>query len=176
MGYVDNLEKLQAESLRASSDVFEVYIDSIGTEELREKYYGIMLNAAGDMEAAINSVYVSGIRGLAAEIRKHEKNYMLDGDESHVAAACESVSNFVEAFENSKVESEYVCDVRQASRVYKCALAALAAEDKKISDYSLKIEESACEMEPIAASIASTVLKRSESRGAVVEQARSFEL
>ncbi len=148
-----NAKQQQLDGLAAYEAVIPEYLAAIKdpknssrTED--EVYNGIRGVHAKTMSKALTSVYVFGGVELLLEIRKHEKDYLLRGDQKYVEKVNATLGQLNAAFANSKVDQEHKDDTLVKTEAYGTAFMALVKEDAEITTLTKKMRDAAHQVEP----------------------------
>ena len=94
---------VQQTALGSYRKAFEKYLAPGASADLRSQSYQTMRSAAHTMEEALGGVYVPGAKALLLDIRKHEKDYLLRGDEKYVQKTHAAIAKLLKTFKDAGV-------------------------------------------------------------------------
>ena len=139
----------------------------------RDRYRRVMERAAGEMEAALEAAYVPHAEASVLMIRRHEKDYLLRGDETYVQRTHDAIEELVEVFENSGVPAEQKASARKRLSNYRDAFDALVAEDQRISGLTRTLAGEAERIEAAVTALHDSALRLADEKtGAAGDAAR----
>jgi methyl-accepting chemotaxis protein len=134
-----------------------------------EADYQAVREAAAEIEAPLNSIFVPDVKGLLLMVRRAEKDYLLRGDEKYVSRTHASMDKLVAAFEASGVEERYVLGAREKARAYLTAFDALVAEDGRITEVKERMRKAVHAIEPVVELLSNEGTRLADERSAEVE-------
>ncbi|MEA1967358.1 MAG: methyl-accepting chemotaxis protein, partial [Thermodesulfobacteriota bacterium] len=101
----------------------------------RIQLHGKLKTAAEQMEQEIGKHFVPNARAMVLLIRKHEKDYLLRGDEKYIKKIHKALDDITEGYKNAGVDEKYVTELIKLVQNYKDAFDALPRENFKIKGY-----------------------------------------
>jgi len=119
------------------------------TKSERDRLYQAMRTSSHDVEAAINSVRVSGVTAMMLDIRKEEKDYLLRGDKKHVENTHKAIAKLRSAFETAGILQEHVEATNEQLDLYKKAFDGLVTENDRIEAATAQMRDAVHKIEPL---------------------------
>jgi len=154
----------QEKALKAYTAAFKQYQAAHESKELQDQSYELMRSAAGEMEEALNAVYVPDVRTLVLDIRKNEKDYLLRAQEKYVEGTHQSVNNLVNAFETAGVLQGHIDGIKSLANAYTKAFDALVTEDGRIASATATMRDAVHRIEPLVEQVAADATEAAGTR------------
>jgi len=118
-----------------------------------DKYYVLVQDKARSMERAINSVMVPNAESMTLLLRRHEKDYLLRGEEKYYNAALETADLLEASFTASRLSEENKARIINYIDSYRDAFSTLVREDTIIAGHIQQMREATHAIEPELAAI-----------------------
>ena len=131
----------------------------------RGRYRRVAERAAGEMEAALEAVYVPHAEARVLMIRRYEKDYLLRADETYVKRTHDAIEDLAEAFEASGIPAEHKTSARQRLSNYGDAFDALV-EDQRIAGLTRTLADEAERIEAAVTALHDTALRLADEKTA----------
>jgi len=125
----------------------EAIMDGLPLRE-ETRYYVLAQESARAMENAIKTVMVPNAETTTLLIRRHEKDYLLRGEEKYFRSAMETADKLEASFTASQLSVEDKKRIGQYIDSYRNAFAALVREDEIIAGYIQEMREATHAIEP----------------------------
>ncbi|WP_227657673.1 methyl-accepting chemotaxis protein [Candidatus Magnetaquicoccus inordinatus] len=109
--------------------------------------------AAQQIEAQLEGLYVPGLAQAYLEIRKDEKDYLLRGDEKYVAAVGKRVAQLQQVIQAAGITASEKQSLVETITRYHDAFLALVAKDQEINTHGVKMRAAAHAITPIVADL-----------------------
>jgi methyl-accepting chemotaxis protein len=119
------------------------------TKSERDRLYQAMRTSSHDVEAAINSVRVSGATAMMLDIRKHEKDYLLRGDKEYVENVHKAIAKLHTSIKDAGILQEHVEATNKQLDLYQKAFDGLVAENDRIESAMALMRNAVHKIEPL---------------------------
>ena len=160
----------QQDALQIYRNAFDRYLTTPEDSAYeRNQHYKEMRAAAHDMERALEDVYIPNATALILELRKHEKDYLLQGDEEYVQAVHQTISELQEILEGSGILEEHVTIIENNLDAYKDTFDDLVATDKDIVSLTANMREAVHKIEPEVELLHNTAMDRASANTKAIE-------
>ncbi|MEO5331742.1 MAG: methyl-accepting chemotaxis protein [Magnetococcus sp. YQC-5] len=129
-------------------------------KQLEEPVYLLMSEKARKVEGVLNAHYIPAIWQDLLMMRRHEKDYLLRGQEKYVKQLREVVAAMLKNVEASSVSKETKEAIQGYLREYEGSFLALVEQNNRIDGLSEKMREAVHRMEPlIEENVAAAIVK-----------------
>ncbi len=152
------------EALTRYRSALDAFFAAPAGDPERGRYRRVVERAAGEMEAALEAAYVPHAEARVLMIRRHEKDYLLRGDETYVQRTHDAIEELSEAFESSAVPAKHKTSARQRLSDYQDAFDALVAEDRRIAELSRTLAGEAERIEAAVTALRDSALRLAERK------------
>ena len=140
--YMTALNRHQAVSLATSDSSLSA---AFANEQQRQ--VKAMHDAAQRLEKTINELYASQLASQAEVIRRHEEQYLLQGEQKDADLVLAALDQFTQGLDTTSIPGERKTAMHQAVRLYGEAFNAIVRQDGIIKDHAAKVNQSFSELE-----------------------------
>ncbi len=158
-GYDPGEKKILVKAIGQYKNTAHTYMQ-VGSPEV---YEGIR-DYAHVIGASVDSLYVPNNKVMFLEIRKSEKDYLLQGDPKYVQTTLLAVDKLLKAFDNGKVDKKHLKSVGQQLINYKRDFMALVENNKAIKVLLADMHGAVDRVEPTIAQIMNEAERNSLAR------------
>jgi methyl-accepting chemotaxis protein len=164
------IKRVQRQALAGYVEAFNVYVGAVAGD-VKAQAYERMREFAREIEKSIQQVFIPDARVLLLQIRKHEKDYLLRGDERHVEKTHQAIAALIKQTRNSGIGQDAASAVIDSLKAYQKAFDALVEEKREVAVLISAMREAVHKIEPLVAEIREKALVEVETELRAVDQA-----
>ncbi|WP_320175404.1 methyl-accepting chemotaxis protein [Maridesulfovibrio sp.] len=164
----EDAKKLQLKELGIYTQAMERIMQGVPAE-LKSSLYLQARTSAGNMEKALQSVFVPQVQSLILSVRRNEKDYLLRGSEKYVKKTLADLEKLKAAFVDSSIPEKVRAGIEQGIGVYRASFMALVDENNRIAEQNNDMRGAVHAIEPELIKIRTMAEERMGQRTVALE-------